>query len=244
MKTYLLICVTYHSDEALRTFVESVHRAAERVKGLLKVDIEIADNGNNNRGYLGGALPIYNAKAKEYDFVSISNVDLELAPDFFEHLLTIDVTNIGWIAPDIYTSKINRHENPHMLHRPKKLDFFVWNMIYSSALLYGLYYALYILKSQKTKVYPACKMYAGHGAFMLFTKAFVEHHPELHFPTFMYGEEIWFAELIRTAGLYVQYIPILHIANVGNINTGLINQAKKSKWNKESLLAIRKKFFD
>jgi hypothetical protein len=243
MKNYLLICVTYHSDEALRQFVESVNRAAERVKDEMQVDIKIADNGADNRGYLGGALPIYNANANAYDYVSISNVDLQLAPDFFEQLLTIDTTHIGWLAPDIYTAKINRHENPCMLSRPTKSNFFIWNIIYSCTWIYRLYHALYVLKSRQSREYPACEIYAGHGSFMLFTKAFVAQYPELHFPTFMYGEEIWFAELVRAAELKTSYAPTLRIANTGNISTGLINQKQKSAWSKESLHAIKKIFF-
>lgn len=243
MKKYLLICVTYHTDEALHAFVESVHRAAERVKGQMQVDIEVADNGKDNRGYLGGALSIYNAKAQGYDFVSISNVDLELAPDFFEQLVKINVSDTGWLAPDIYTDKINRHENPYMLSRPKKRNFLIWNIIYSNTFIYRLYHALYVLKSQKSKEYPSCKIYAGHGSFMLFTKAFVEQYPELHFPAFMYGEEIWLAELTRASKLGVLYDPSLRIENTGNISTGLINQAQKSKWSKESLNFIFNQFF-
>lgn len=244
MKKILLICVTYHSDKELHTFVESVHRAAERVKGKIQVDIEVADNGQDNRGYLGGALPIYNAKAKDYDFVSISNVDLQLAEDFFEHLLAVDTNGIGWMAPDIYTDKINRHENPYMMSRPTKRNFRIWNIIYSSTLIYRFYHRLYVLKGRKAKTYPACGIYAGHGSFMLFTRAFVERNPVLRFPGFMYGEEIYLAELTRKVGLRVRYIPTLRIANVGNINTGLINQAQKSRWSKESLRAIYKAFFE
>ncbi|MBR6830023.1 MAG: hypothetical protein IKM83_05370 [Paludibacteraceae bacterium] len=244
MKKILIICVTFHSDKELHAFVESVRRAAERVEGQIQVDIEVADNGINNLGYLGGALAIYNAKAQGYDFVSISNVDLELAPDFFEQLVQLNVSNIGWLAPDIYTDKINRHENPYMLSRPKKRNFFIWNIIYSSTWIYRLYHALYVLKSQKSKVYPSCDIYAGHGSFMLFTKAFVEHYPELHFPAFMYGEEIWLAELTRAAQLGVRYFPTLLINNTGNISTGVINQARKSRWSKESLQAIYTQFFE
>lgn len=243
MKKYLLICVTYHSDEALHHFVESVHRAAERVKGQMQVDIEIADNGKDNRGYLGGALPIFNAKAKEYDFVSISNVDLELAPDFFEQLLELNVSDIGWIAPDIYTDKIDRHENPFMMTRPTKRNFFIWNSIYSCTWLYRLYHHLYLIKNKQQKVYPACTIYAGHGSFMLFSQAFVQHNPAILFPTFMYGEEIFFAELVRIAGLKVQYLPALRIANTGNISTGLINQKQKSAWSKISLRTIYTSYF-
>ena len=243
MKKYLLICVTYHSDEALHAFVESIHRAAERVKGNLQVDIEIVDNGKQNLGYLGGALPIYNAKAQGYDFVSISNVDIELAPDFFEQLLKIDVTNIGWLAPDIYTDKINHHENPYMLTRPTKRNFRIWSIIYSCTWIYRIYYRLHLLKNKQQKVYPECTIYAGHGSFMLFTKAFVQQYPVLQFPGFMYAEEIFFAELVRRAQQHVLYTPALHIGNTGNINTGKINQKQKSAWNKESLRAIYKQFF-
>ena len=243
MKSYLLICVTYHSDEELHLFVESALRAAERVKGKMQVDIEVADNGNDNRGYLGGALPIYNAKAKDYDFVSISNVDLELAPDFFEQLLELKVSNVGWLAPDIYTAKINRHENPYMLSRPTKRNFFIWNIIYSSTWIYRIYHALYVMKSQKSKAYPSREIYAGHGSFMLFTKAFVQKNTEIHYPTFMYGEEIYLAELTHAANLGVLYVPSLQINNTGNISTGLINQAQKSKWSKESLRTIYTIFF-
>lgn len=244
MKKYLLICVTYHSDEELHAFVASVHCAAEQVKERMQVDVEIADNGKENLGYLGGALPIYNKKAKNYDFVSISNVDLELSSDFFEQLLKTDVTNVGWLAPDIYTDKIDRHENPYMLSRPTKWNFAIWDIIYSNTFIYRLYHSLYIFKGKQQKVYPACTVYAGHGSFMLFTNAFVQHYPELHFPTFMYGEEIYFAELTRAAKLKTEYAPTLHIANVGNISTGMVNQAQKSKWSKESLHAIQKTFFN
>ena len=243
MKKYLLIAVTYHSDEALQTFMESVRCAAERVKGQLQVDIEVADNGEENLGYLGGALPIYNAKAQGYDFVSISNVDLELKPDFFEQLLNVDSTHIGWLAPDIYTDKIDRHENPYMLSRPTRRNFFIWNMIYSNTWIYRMYHALYLLKNKKSKLYPACNIYAGHGSFMLFTKTFVNMNAELHFPGFMYREEIYIAELVRKAQLKVSYCPTLHIATTGHISTGLINQARKSQWSKESLRAIYKQFF-
>ncbi len=243
MKKILLICVTYHSDKELHAFVESIRRAAERVKGQLQVDIEVADNGQDNKGYLGGALPIYNAKSQGYDYVSISNVDLELAEDFFEQLVAVDTTNVGWIAPDIYTDKINRHENPYMITRPTKRNFFIWNTIYSCTWLYRLYHRLYLIKNKQQKVYTACTIYAGHGSFMLFTHNFIAKNPELSFPGFMYGEEIYMAERVRAAQLTVQYQPTLRIANVGNISTGLVNQAQKSAWSKESLNAIKKIFF-
>lgn len=244
MKKILLICVTYHSDKELHDFVESVRRAAERVEGRMVVDIEVADNGQDNKGYLGGALPIYNAKAKEYDFVSISNVDLLMAEDFFEQLLTIDTSNVGWLAPDIFTDKIGRHENPYLKDRPTRRNFIIWNIIHSSTLLFRLYHKFHVLRSHHVNIYPPCTIYAGHGSFMLFTKDFVESNPNIHFPGFMYGEEIYMAELNLAAQLKTLYCPNLHIANTGNISTRLINQKQKSQWSKASLSAIYRQFLD
>ena len=243
MKKILLICVNYKSDDMLQKFVESIHRAETAVKEHLQIDIQVADNSENNVGYMGGALEIYNKQASDYDFVSISNVDLTLTSNFFEKLLTIDTQHIGWIAPDIYTQKIDRHENPYFLSRPTKCHFIIWDIIYSCTIIYRIYYSLHLLKNRKKTIYPTCYIYAGHGSFMLFTKAFVQQNPELHFPGFMYGEEIFMAELVRAAQLKVIYTPTLQIHNIGNINTSLINQAQKSKWSKNSLRAIYKQFF-
>lgn len=244
MRKYLLICVTYHSDKELQAFLESVRCAAEHVKGQMVIDIHVVDSGKDNKGYLGGALPVYNERAKEYDFVSISNVDLQLAPDFFEQLLHIDTKGAGWIAPDIYTDKLDSHVNPFMHSRPTKRNFMIWNIIHSSTWIYRMYYALYVLKNKYAKAYPACDIYAGYGSFMLFTKDFVLHNPDLHFPGFMYGEEIFMAELVRKVQLRVLYCPTLHISEIGSVSTDLVNPKRKARWNKESLRAIYNLFFE
>ena len=243
MKSYLLICVTYKSDEALQTFLSSVSEAASRVKDTLRVDVEVVDNSEHNLGYLGGALTVYNRLATQYDFVSISNVDLQLRADFFEQLLLIEDEGIGWLAPDIYTPEQQRHENPYMLTRPTRYNFFIWDIIYSSVLIFKLYYLLHLIKGKVTKTYPPMTLYAGHGAFMLFTKHFVQAYPQVQFPSFMYNEEIYLAELVREAGLSVYYAPTLRMDNIGGVSTGRISQKQKSEWNRQSLQMIKKKFF-
>ena len=67
MKKLLLICVNYKSHDALKSFLESVHRAAENAKGTLQVDIEVVDNSEHNVGYLGGALPVYTRRLHRLD---------------------------------------------------------------------------------------------------------------------------------------------------------------------------------
>ena len=79
------------------------------------------------------------------------------------------------------------------------------------------------------------------GVLMLLLAAI--YHPELHFPTFLYGEEIFFAELNRAAQLIVKYTPTLRISNIGNVSTGKVNQKQRAAWSKETLNVIQKQFF-
>ena len=268
MKTVLLIGVNYRSYDALRCFLESVNVAAAAIRQTIAVDVAIADNtepaerqtligtyenirqiticpSERNAGYLGGALPVYNRSAHAYDWVSISNVDLQLQPTFFTELLNIHDEQLAWIAPDIYTAKIFRHENPYMLRRPTRRNFLLWNIIYSSTMLYRLYRLLYKFKSKHhTASEQSCRIYAAHGSFMLFTREFVRRYPTLQFPSYMYGEEIWLAELIRLADMHVLYAPALKIQNTGNINTSQLQLSRKLNWSKTSLRIIAKQFFN
>ena len=207
MKKILLICVNYNSYCALQDFMESVNSAAQAVVKKLQVDVAITDNTeigrqkiktsyefvNNvslyipdtNLGYLGGALLVYNQMCTQYDWVVISNVDLRLQTDFFEQLVSIECpADVAWIAPDIYTSSTKQHENPYMLQRPAKRNFCIWFLIYSCLLIYYVYYFLHRLKSARKMVASKTNstIYAGHGAFMLFTRNFIEHYPSLTYP--------------------------------------------------------------
>lgn len=261
-KQILLIAVNYHTYEAASAFIRSVDAAAALCPEF-HVKAIIADNDaaelwqapetkhiecdvvtfHDNPGYLGAALQIYNQKAADYDFVSISNVDLTLGRDFFAQLCHLDSENCGWIAPDIYTAADGRHENPYMTARPTKRNFFIWSVIYSCTLIYKLYNMLHLMKKQSAEVPAGQHIYAAHGSFMLFTRAFTAANPELHFPSYMYGEEIYFAELVRRAGLKTVYLPELKIANQGHANTGGIATKLKSQWSKESLEKIRELYF-
>ncbi len=268
MKKILLICVNYNSYDVLQTFLQSVDNAAQKVKEEMKADVAIADNSpekqpinntysnlsiidihkNDNVGYLGGALPLYNQWAQNYDFVSISNVDLRLKEDFFANLIGIDITDIGWLAPSILTQKNNTNENPFMTHRPQKRNFVIWNIIYSNTLIHNVYKWLSVKKHQwlahkQKKTMEQEQIYAGHGSLMLFTSAFVKQNQHLHYPNFMYGEEIYFAELVRQSRLEVVYHPQLTAYNIGGVSTLKVSHSIRSQWSKKSVQTLEKMFF-
>ena len=264
MKKILLIGVTYCSYDSAHEFIASVNSAAEKCNDW-QVDVVIADNTPqtkqssiikeydyisvetckfpDNPGYLGAALEVYNSRSKDYDMIAISNVDLCLEQGFFKVLSEIDTSDIGWIAPNIYTHADNRYENPYMKLRPTKKNFIIWNTIYSCKLMYKLYHTLHKLKNKTPQSEKEQNIYAGHGSFMLFTKAFADNNPNLHFPGYMYGEEIYLAEITRLAKLNVRYFPTLKIQNVGHINMGNTPDKVRFSWSKHSLKTIRELFF-
>lgn len=263
MKSIHFIAVNYKSYAAAERFIRSVDAAAAACKDFNAV-VSVIDNGaeitwqppvaehikceliafEENLGYLGAAQQVWNTASTDYDFTAICNVDLELAPDFLQQLYALEaIDNCGWLAPDIYTAATQRHENPFMNRRPKKINFIIWKAIYSSTLLYRIYSAISALKRRGAHNSNVCDIYAGHGSFMLFTNEFAKQNPEIHFPGFMYCEELFLAELIRTCSMRTIYNPHLRIVNIGKVSTGLISQTKKSKWSLASLKEIEKQWF-
>jgi len=264
MSTFLIIAVNYNAYHYIDQFLSSIDTAAAHVSNM-RVTVAIADNSvepiqkistnyphikvlvyafHQNYGYLGGALRIYNEIQQDYNYVAISNIDLTLNEDFFSQLSLLDTQHIGWIAPDIYTPRTQTHENPNITTRPSKAKFLVWLTIYSFPLLYKLYHFLYQLR-HNTPIHTTSSniIYCGHGSFMLFTSLFTQHFPQLSYPCFMYGEEIFIGELMRQANLPVLYCPNLHIINIGKASVSALPSKQVFNWSKQSLKYIYTHFF-
>lgn len=265
----LLACVTYNSYEETYRFVASVEAAARKA-GNVAVTVAVGDNTEDNArdlnfrsdaievcsypyrtnlGYLGCAFRMLTEMGRErleaYDYVSISNVDLALDEDFFVNLSHVDADGIGWIAPDIYTPGRGTHENPFMMHRPDRRHFLKWRMMYASPLLYGLMKRIsYSRHSHRPEAADRVEMYAGHGSFMLFTRAFISTFAVFEYPSFMYAEEIFFAELLLRCRLKVVYMPELKISNVGSVSVSLLGRSWECRCNRQSLDAVRHMFFE
>lgn len=263
MKKLLIIGVNYNSYSYVDSFLESINKAACLCPEL-EVEVVIADNTIENRqeigtdyssikvqtitfpnlGYFGTALNVYNNLKKEYDYIAISNVDLILDEEFFVQLNRAKTSGIAWIAPDIYTPRTNTHENPNMHHRPSKCKFYVWKAIYSCSLIYRLYQQLYKIRHNKLlSVLSEMPIYSGHGSFILLTSEFKKTFPQLQFPGFMYGEEIYLAEIIRQTSLKVLFMPVMKIQNIGRVSVSQLPTKQISKWSKESLKILFNLFF-
>jgi GT2 family glycosyltransferase len=262
------LCVNYNSYDELYNYLNSIDEAIMKIKNELVVEIMIADNTtdkyenidtkkytnvtiqsfpfHNNLGYLGGVSEIIKnipkIKFNEYAYVVISNVDILLPYDFFEKLMNYDSTeNIAWIAPQIYSQKEKRDRNPKVLKRPNIQHINKLLFLYSFPILYKLYTAtLYKMKQRKSSVSNKGRIYAGHGSFMIFSGDFFERNRNFKFPSFLFGEELFLAELVRSSDAIVFYEPAITVNDIDHASTGKLKRTAYCKMNYDSLTKIKK----
>ena len=265
MMKILIVAVNYNTYQALYEYLEKVEVSLEACSKQVEVRVIVADNSTkresvdvgkyghfglevwkfDNLGYLGAAQAIINSQedVTEYDFVSISNVDLSLDKTFFDTLANMKFPEeTGWIAPSIFSLQEGRDKKK--LTRSPRWRLTMMLLIYRFPLLYRLYYATaYKRKRSSTNVTEECDIYAGHGAFILLTKHFFQMYRTLNYPIFLFCEENYIAELIRRAGMIVRYVPSLKIWDSEHISVGKINVKRQCKLNYEALAYIRNTFY-
>ena len=203
---------------------------------------------DRNFGYIGGiveALSKSRLKPKDYRYFVISNVDLRLSTTFFQDLLTTKIdSKTGWIAPSIISEKEKRDRNPKIITRPSKRKMQVIALMYLIPSFHFLYSRfIYPRKNRAFRRLATRKIYAGHGSFMLFTNSFTKKNIDLDYQSFLFGEEIFFAELIRASGLETIYLPELLVYDTDHVSTSKLKRSVYNKMNFQSMKYIIKKFF-
>lgn len=232
----------------------------ELVKYILSKNNVCLITPEKNLGYLQGANFGYTWAKKNWslpDFVVVSNVDLifdgrELLNSIYK--IKHDKT-IGIYAPKIVSVITGRDQNPHMLVRPKRLSYKLHSLIYSSLIgylivsltsstrrwlmsLFGLNFNVF------TPVVNARYIYAPHGAFMLFTKAYFEFGGDLNFKSFLFGEEIYVAEILRKFNLKAMYVPEIEVIHDEHQSTSMVSLKRRAAFTKQSSSYLEKEFFN
>lgn len=268
-KNILFLCVTYNSNNELYNFLNSVCEAIKFYNDKYLVEICISDNNINNNlnfdlsnfenvtiyyyknannlGYLGAIRKIINYDFRlniiDYDFITISNVDLLLSKDFFYSLSNHKLdAKTAWIAPSIFSTKEKRDKNPKIITRPslKKINYFI--LKYKFPILNYVYDIFFykFKKNRKVSLNNVC-IYAGHGSFMIFTNIFIPIIVKMNFPSFLFGEEIYIGELASRSYFKVIYVPEISIIDIEHVSTGKLNYKTYCKYNYQSLAKL--KFF-
>jgi GT2 family glycosyltransferase len=268
MKKILFLCVNYNSYIELYNYLSSINEAAKKVTDKLAVEIIISDNTpdnyedintkkydnvvvksfpfHENSGYLGGISKIIKnipeVRFNEYAYIIVSNVDVLLPHDFFEKLTGCSFAeNVAWIAPQIYSQKERRDRNPARLKRPDVQHINRLQCLFSHPVWYGIYVkTLYKMRRRKSGISNKGEIYAGHGAFMIFSGDFFEKNRDFDFPAFLFGEELFFAELVRNSDAMVYYEPSIVVNDIDHVSTGRLRRAVCCKMNYDALTQLKK----
>ncbi len=269
MKKILIVPVNYNSYDYLDSYLKSVSEAWNLAKDECELTVYIADNSTkpedidlsqynlpdlrikrlDNLGYFGGALHVINncVEVKDYDYVIISNVDMTFYNTALKALCDLKVSpDVGWISPYRYSE---RHKGPIWVEKTDRIP--KWKM----KLLMWLFKHPHIHKIQKKRAAKRYRdiatadflvskeIYCGCGSCFILSKAFFNVYTNLEYPIFLYGEEIFIAELATIAHLKVRYEPSIKLTNIGEVSTGTVDSKRICQYNYEALNYLYNRFF-
>jgi len=193
-----------------------------------------------NRGYFGAArfaFDQYRTQGHSLpDWVIVCNHDILIEDSgFFTRLLQEDPEAVGVIAPRIQVLSGKADQNPFMRRRPGRLRWtqlrFVssnygvsafWNWLCRRKAALRCWLAARSKDSPRNAPAKRETIYAAHGSFTIFSRRYFEAGGFLDGNLFLYGEEISVAEICRSLGLPVVYLPALHLLHREHESTGKV----------------------
>ncbi|WP_417662476.1 glycosyltransferase family 2 protein [Pseudomonas sp.] len=268
-RSVCLICINYNSYNDLALYAESIRQAVSGVdninftfcvvdNSIIDVDDKIlSDLESNfpgykyfklpNIGYLPGAYFAFTELCAIYDFTIVSNVDLELSSDFFKNLITSNhASNVGVIAPCIYSSHRCADLNPKIVSRVSKQQLKRTRDIFSSPFRFYLYGKLSEIKCKifQKKSVEGQLIYAPHGSLMIFTAAYFKSGANINYPRFLFGEEVFVGESCLAFNLKVRYAPDIKVFDKDHGSTSLEKIAFISAHHVKSLNYLLDRYFN
>lgn len=157
------------------------------------------------------------------EWVVVCNNDTEVADRFFlNKLFAYDPTRYHVIAPAVLSMTTGRDQNPFLRTGLGVFERFKWKLYFSSYQLARLLLLAYwgrlrverllarrrpALSARTNRV--ASRIYAPHGAWMIFSREYFRLGGKLDRSFRMYGEEITTAEIAKRIGAAVYYCPDL-----------------------------------
>lgn len=268
MKKILIVPVNYNSYDYLDSYMKSISEAWENAKNDCELTVYIADNSTkpedfditryglpdvrikhlDNLGYFGGALYVINncVNVDDYDYVIISNVDMTFDKTAIFYLSKSQIqSDVGWISPHRYSEKYHKTLYVEKKNRPSKFRIWSQSQVFRSKWLYEFQRRIVSKRYHTAKdiEHPKSIIYMGCGSCFILTKTFFQTYRNISYPIFLYGEELFIAELCRNAKLKVLYDPSIKITNVGAISTGELATTTFLKYNHEAVQYIYERFF-
>lgn len=205
-----------------------------------------------NLGYLNGLFfgVTYfeeNIQINLPKWITLCNTDIDFgSADFFNKVSENKYDMDVWcLAPCIYTTKTKSYQNPHYVNRLslKKLNRVIFITKYH--ILFNVYQILSNLKAKtkKKNIQNSQFVYAAHGSIFILNRDFFTTIEKLEYGAFLYSEEMFIAETIKSQGKRVYYDESLLVFHSENATTSLLGNKKRAMLIHESLIYFKNKFY-
>lgn len=206
-------------------------------------EVFIIKNAQNLGFAKGNNVGIEAALRDKCDVITCLNNDVEFSTegDFFETCKTIiSDKNIGVIGPRIIDSK-GKNQNPFLKEGPSESEKKYRKKIYNTAygkLRYWLtrFYLPMLVQKSKNDSKVVIKeepisgfYYALHGSVLIFTPSFFNHYSGFDPNTFLYGEELILAEMMKKVGLKCYYSNKITAFHAEDVSTDIYLKNKSKE---------------
>ena len=209
---------------------------------------------NENVGYLPGLLYGFNRYISEvncdFDWILMSNTDITFdSSDFFEKFINAEIDLNTWcVGPDIILTRCGKHQNPFLIKRPSRKKIYLWIFVNSNIFMHNFYHFLSKIKSKFVKKHGnlsdcVSNVYSVHGCSFFIRKELAKDLFSLKEKTFMYGEELLISENVLKNNKEILYFPKISLHHNENQVTGKVNNLRKMKWSKKSIMLIYNNYF-
>jgi GT2 family glycosyltransferase len=265
----LFLCINYDSDEEAKTLFKDVSRQTVFENILFAIICNGADSRlekwvdkkgekntfvyrcKQNNGYFSAAsegLAHYNELHGPFSSVVVSNADIEIKDtEFFEKYLRL--ANKSLVVGPYISNLDGLVQNPFLEHRPsrKKLIFLLY--VFRIWPLYFLYNLMAVVRA-KIKVISggatvgnSRQIYAPHGSFIIFRKSFFEMGLSIEESPFLYGEELYVAEQVRSTESGVYFAADLKVTHKEHSTTAALGLKKKASHLRRATEFILDRYF-
>jgi GT2 family glycosyltransferase len=269
MSEIRLLCVHYSDHERVVAFAHHLNTLPLPPGWILRGGIcdnslnwpdsaKLPDNFRvhtppSNLGYLPGSAAANVCWESEgvADWTAIINTDLEFGQDFFLQLAQTQwEEDILAVGPDLRLRN-NTRQNPFFATRPARKKLELYRFLFGNPLRSRFMEEIYRLRrAGKTPpepeviTAPFVLAYALHGAATFLHRRYFEQGGSITYPSFMYGEEIFFAEEVRKLDGRMVWIPeaiVWHDA--GATTSGNAQIARRAQWQHQSLSLLLERYF-
>ncbi|MDZ4752191.1 MAG: glycosyltransferase [Flavobacteriales bacterium] len=225
----------------------------EVLDGLLSDKRVRIDGNGTNLGYFGGANLAFQGYQLEHgsfpDLIVISNFDVEFDKKNFISKMQEEVLKSPFqiLAPRIRNRNSLSEMNPYYSER---ISISKLNRLISITAFYPLYAIYQLLHLVKKNVSSSGfegksdgPFYAIHGSFIILKREYFESGAHLTFGSFLYGEELFLAEMAALHRLKTGVCKSIEVIHKEHSTTGVFKSAKHMRFLHDSLVYIRQNFF-